>query len=229
MKKISLALLLPLLGSPVFAADNPWYAGVSLGTNWLSNDDISRTTFGPAGPRTNSDIEPDFNRRSSYSAVVGYRISDAWSIEGEYAYRNNKTNHVTTASFADWDFDTVGLRSNSVMANARYTFAGLGPLRPYVGAGVGASQFRMKWSRVSPGGGTLGSISDDNWAFAYQALVGMELELAKRWMLSAQYQYFRVDNPDVSTNRRLTAISTQTWEVNDYKAQTLSVGLRYAF
>lgn len=229
MRRLSLVVLLPLLGSPVFAADNAWYAGVSVGTNRLSNDDIARTTFIPAGPRPQADVRPDFNQRTAYGAVVGYRLSDAWSVEGEFAHRTNKTDHFSTAGSADWDTDQVELRSNSVMANARYSFSGFGPLRPYVGAGVGASQFRMKWTRSPPGSGTLGTISDDNWAFAYQALAGVEMELSNRWALSAQYQYFRVDNPNVSANRRLLPLATQTWEVNDYKAQTLSIGLRYAF
>ena len=230
MNRLALVLLLPLFASPVLAADSPWYVGASVGNNWLSDGDIPRTTYLNGAPTHLTDANADFDRRSTYSAVLGYRFSDAWSVEGEFAHRTNKTDRLSAAgvSSASMALEQVELRSNSVMANARYSFPGLGPLRPYVGAGVGASEVRMKWTRRPPANGA-GAISDDNWAFAYQAQVGLDLELAKHWTLNAQYQYFRVGSPDVSTNRRVTAITSQTWEVNDYKAQTLSIGLRYAF
>jgi opacity protein-like surface antigen len=113
------------------------------------------------------------------------------------------------------------------MANARYSFGNLGPLRPYIGAGLGASRLEMTWSRTQ--GASPGDLTDTSWDFAYQGLLGADVEIADRWSLYAQYQYFRIPSPGVSTRRQLTATVSQAWAFEDYKAQSVSIGLRRSF
>jgi opacity protein-like surface antigen len=52
--------------------------------------------------------------------------------------------------------------------------------------------------------------------------------VSPRWELFAQYQYFWVPDAGIAATTRRTT-SSNTYELDDYRSQAVSVGLRYRF
>jgi opacity protein-like surface antigen len=198
-----------------------WYLGGTLGLNWVADQDVDRTTrvgaLHPAIIETNL----DWDRGASLSAVLGYRLNANLRVEGELARRSNDIDRVRLptgfTTSADGD-NTV----TSVMLNALYEFSTGSPLNPYVGAGLGAAYLDFDITD------SLSSASDTNSAWAFQAIAGVNWAVSPRWELFAQYQYFWVPDAGIAATTRRTP-SSNTYELDDYRSQTVSVGLRYRF
>lgn len=117
----------------------------------------------------------------------------------------------------------------SAMANAYFDPAfHFGPLKPYVGAGLGISRFRA--SNVSAVGlpflGPItgfGPVTGSRTGFAYQAMAGVGVALAPRTTLTVGYRYFAT--PGVNTN----AGQFGRIHIDGLKIHGLEAGLRFAF
>lgn len=226
MKTISLlAATFLALGASTASADqaSKWYAGGALGTNWVKDYSIDRQTFIGGSPVGTTKLDVDMKSDVSYFGVVGYRYSDEWSVQGELSHRSNKSDSVKVSSGASLTQNEARLKSDALMVNAIYTVQGLGAIRPYAGIGLGAA--RLKIDKDDG----LGGANDSAWAFAYQGLVGAELELSRQWVAYGQYQYFATDKPNLrATSSRTT--SAQQYDLDSYPAsQTVSIGVRYNF
>jgi opacity protein-like surface antigen len=85
----------------------------------------------------------------------------------------------------------------------------LGPLNPYIGAGIG-------WANVAFDQDDL-DIDDDDWVFAYQGIAGAVLKLGERAGLFAAYRYFATDDPAFAG----TDI--------EYRTHNIEIGFRFGF
>jgi opacity protein-like surface antigen len=198
-----------------------WYLGGALGLNWVADQDVVRTTtvgaLAPAIIETNL----DWDRGASLSAVFGYRLNANLRLEGEFARRSNDIDQVRLPT----GFTATGggdIAVTSVIFNALYEFSTGSPLNPYVGAGLGAAYLDFDITD------SLSSASDTNSAWAFQAIAGVNWAVSPRWELFAQYQYFWVPDAGIAATTRRTT-SSNTYELDDYRSQTVSVGLRYRF
>jgi opacity protein-like surface antigen len=198
-----------------------WYLGGALGLNWVADQDVVRTTtvgaLAPAIIETNL----DWDRGASLSAVLGYRLNANLRVEGELARRSNDIDRVRLPT----GFTASGggdIAVTSVIFNALYEFSTGSPLNPYVGAGLGAAYLDFDITD------SLSSASDTNSAWAFQAIAGVNWAVSPRWELFAQYQYFWVPDAGIAATTRRTP-SSNTYELDDYRSQSVSVGLRYRF
>jgi opacity protein-like surface antigen len=223
LKTSFLAFVFLALGaSTAFAdPDSRWYVGGAIGANWLKDYSIDRTTLFNGAPGLSTKLYVDTQNDAAYFGVLGYRFTDAWSIQGELAYRSNKSDSVTTP-FGVLSGNDTRVKSASLMANAIYTVQGLGALRPYAGLGVGAVNVKLEKNDG------LGSTDDSDWAFAYQGLVGAEVNLSRQWSLYGQYQYLKASNLDLTATTSRGAFAQQ-YSLDSYTSQSLSVGVRYSF
>lgn len=131
----------------------------------------------------------DYDTGYILGAAAGYQISPNVGLELEYAYRS-----------ADADLKRVDgkgtTQSNAFMANAIYTFDGLGPngaFRPYLGAGIGAANLNYDGSSGTPN-------FDGSYNFAYQAITGVAYQLTPKWSLNGEVRYFGIVDQTLDNN-----------------------------
>ena len=138
-------------------------------------------------------LETGFNYDTGYilGGCRGYAISPNVAFELEYAYRN-----------ANADLKNVGrsgnVESNAIMANAIYTFQGMGPngaFKPYLGAGLGAADLNV---RARPGAPNFSG----DFNFAYQVITGVAYDLNPNWTLNGEVRYFGIADQDLENSER---------------------------
>jgi len=169
-----------------------------------NNFDVTDKASGDSG-RTG------FNYDTGYTlgAAAGYAISPNVAFELEYAYRNASADLKNSDVSGD-------VTSNAIMANAIYTFDGMGPngaFKPYLGAGLGAADLKY-----SPKG--IGDLSG-NYNFAYQVITGVGYALNPNWTLNGEVRYFGITDQDLENSTAKIKSSFNTFDA--------LVGLTYHF
>lgn len=91
---------------------------------------------------------------------------------------------------------------------------GLGAIRPYIGAGIGAAG-------IDVGDGRDGY--DNHWGVAYKGIAGVTFEVNPKLDLFAEYNYIAAPGVDLKTGS-----GRKDGEI-DYDAHLVNVGLRYNF
>jgi opacity protein-like surface antigen len=121
----------------------------------------------------------DFDSGYTLGVAVGFTYSPNVAIEAEYTYRK---------ADADWqgidNEDSGDAVANAFMLNALYKFVPDGaatPFQPYVGAGIGVGDFSVKQDDLK---------LEADYAFAYQAMLGMSYEVSLQGSLFAEVRYF---------------------------------------
>jgi opacity protein-like surface antigen len=132
-----------------------------------------------------------------------------FSFELEYFYLNPDIDRtVLPQSAIDGN-----VKFNNFMYNvmARYPE---GRFHPYFGAGIGFSYADASIQSTSPSGSA--STSENDTAFAWQILAGVDIDLTNSWTADIGYRYF-------STEPKLGNISLE------YKTSMVTLGLKYRF
>ena len=130
------------------------------------------------------------------SLYLGYAFSNGLRTELEGAYRRNELEIIefTDARGAINTGVNDDVDSTSLMANLYYDFDLSLALHPYVGVGLGVA--RVGYEITDPGAETdLFSTSVE--AFAYQAIIGLGVDLAPGWHISSDYRYWRTAKFDL--------------------------------
>lgn len=137
------------------------------------------------------DGSPSYDTGYLLGAAVGYKYSDAISVELEYAYRNSGLKSVS-----GFTIDRDKLTSNAVMLNGYYAFDAFGATqawRPYFGAGLGTVSTEYKIGNAS---GT--DTFKNNSQLGYQVMVGVAYDLNPKWDLYGEARYFGTENKSLS-------------------------------
>jgi len=192
--------LIVALACPISSHAGELYFGGTAGVSLTSDADV-------AGTGINTSI--DFDPGPIAVIAAGYKFDNGFRGELELAGRWNDVESVGSTSSSG---DTAAY---SGMLNALYDIKIEGPITPYVGAGLGIA--RIDDNSVSPIGGS--SVSDDDTALAYQAILGISYDLSESMALTADYRYFASD--DLS----LTTASSVAVE-QEYSSHAILVGLR---
>jgi len=165
-----LALALVVSFTPVAKAAEagPFYVGVFGG--YVMPDDLEN----------GRDISLD----ESYALGVkaGYIIpaTKRWlAVELEYAYLGDQD---LDESGASGEFNAMNLMLNAIL---RYPE---GRIHPYVGAGIGWSFAEFKAS-----GGGLSHVDDDDSAFGWQLMAGVNFEITPNWSADLSYRYMQAE------------------------------------
>ena len=99
---------------------------------------------------------------------------------------------------------TGAYKSYLGMINGYYDFAFFGPIKPYLGFGLGGA--RVNDDRQAVASNTLRITERDEWrtAFAYQARVGVSYDVLPMLDVSAGYRYVHIDGGDITPNGRIS-------------------------
>lgn len=125
----------------------------------------------------------DYDSGYIVGAAAGYQVNPHVALEFEYAYRSSDATLKNTGG------SDGTVRSSAYMANAVYTFNGIGPngaFRPYVGAGLGVAN-----QKYSPD--NFGSLNGD-YNFAYQFMTGVAYDINRNWTLNGEVRYFGIND-----------------------------------
>lgn len=197
------AVLLPF--SAQAAATEGFYVGAGAGVNWTQESDLRDY------PTVGSGLTEKFKLGGVGSLSAGYATALGLRSELEFAWRwRNSVKETDSASPA---LRNLGGKTSSIafMGNLLYDVDTGTPVTPYVGVGAGIAQVRK----------TLRGVSDEDWKFAYQGIVGAAYKMTDAVALTLDYRYFATVDP----NFDLGPVTSK----GEYQNHTFMVGLRYSF
>jgi opacity protein-like surface antigen len=172
---------------------------------------------------------------SSFVGGIGAGILLPHGFRIDLTYQNRSGYNLSGTDPAGTTFDPQ-LTSNSLMVSGFYTLpVSLGPVKPYIGVGIGASRNKLdniNWNDPTCCSGTLPGGSTTQ--FAWQLTLGAEWEFAKNWILEFYYSYadmgkfVKAQGSDVS-GAQFNASGTTDAATGKLRANELIFALRYDF
>jgi OmpA-OmpF porin, OOP family len=168
---------------PAVAQEPPGtYLGLGAGANF--QEGLSAT--GPAGGKTTL----NYNVGPLATAEVGYALGNGFRWELEFGYRQSDAKSVTVPSGATLP-SSLNIKANAqtfnYMVDGLYDFRFLPRWAVYLGAGVGAANVRVN---------NIGHA----WSFAWQAMTGLEYEIAPLTKLGIGYKFLGTGDLDFRSN-----------------------------
>lgn len=219
------------------AADNPWYAGVSL--NQASLDSIETVSDEPVASVTRR-IGFEADDDTGVGLSIGRKLltqGNGNTLSAELNYSNSE--HVLEEiRFMDNVFllsdGRAGgqLEVETIMARVKYQFD-LGSFKPYVGAGVGQSDLNVE----AVYGMAVGSVTGSQPPFATggDSATAVELRAGVEYQLNDTFgvffEYTTTDVGDIEFSRRgggPGGLSTTT-QSGDYAFDSLNLGVNFNF
>jgi outer membrane protein OmpA-like peptidoglycan-associated protein len=183
-----------LLAVPIVASAQPvtgLYMGAGVGVNLMQDEDISGSfppsgTFGGLG--IGGKLDPSLGPAGQLSLGWGFGNGLRVEVEGDYMankFQSASSGGTTFAAAGGWEQKFGG------MVNVLYDFVGIGPIEPYVGAGVGYQWAFEKNVDVYGGGNNIDLSTDSKGSFAYQGILGVALPIAAApgFAVTAEYRF----------------------------------------
>ena len=151
-----------------------------------------------------------------WGGVLGYDFGN-FRVDGELALRINKINSLNGAPI---DGDTSAF---SYMVNGYFDFPTNGPVKPYIGGGIGFATVSIDWH--VPGFFPLSQVSiadDSDSDVAYQFSAGIGYEINPRTTVSFGYRYF-------ATEELQMMFDSGTPFTMEYQSHEFNLVVRYMF
>jgi len=191
-----------------WAEGGSWYVGAKAGGNWIGRH--TRLNSNDFGAPVNGKVTYD----DGYIGAVqgGYAFRNGLRVELDGAWRYNQVDKV-------YGYGTGRGRMNNyaVMVDALYDIPVNYPIKPYVGFGVGASDYAPEKIRAD-GMPYPGYFGGDTWSFAYQAIAGAAYNIDDNIALMLEYRFFNRPNHDYPAGVH-----------TDYQSNSALIGVRYSF
>ncbi len=184
-----------------------FYGGGHLVLNILSDPD-----FELAGLVLSTNYDPG----ASLGGFWGYEFGN-FRVDGELAIRINKINSLNGAPI---DGDTSAF---SYMVNGYFDFPTNGPVKPYIGGGIGFATVSIDWH--VPGFFPFSQVSiadDSDSGVAYQFSAGIGYEINPRTTVSFGYRYF-------ATEELQMMFDSGTPFTMEYQSHEFNLVVRYMF
>lgn len=203
MKKLLfMGAAMAVLAAGSAQAQDDWRKGLYIkggaGWNHTQDQDISGGT------------EAELDEGVGLTGAVGYDFGDM-RTEMEVTFRKNGVDGLSAgASLPSPDGD---MQSTAFMANGYYDLPVGGPVKPYIGGGIGVAHVNVKDYSTA---GTTVADEDDN-VFAYQAMAGMEYAVNNKVDLYTEYKYFATEDVDFGGGAE-----------GDYRNHAIMAGLKYS-
>ena len=236
------ALMLPVAAALAQPVNGPYVAG-GVGYNWTQDIDIrsaSATLYDGTHLSSNGHVAT-LSSDGGFVGLgsVGYGFGDVFGtgggvrveLEGNYRGNTYKLN------YAGYNSTGIGSNNYGVMVNALYDF-NLGPVNPYIGAGLGYA-----WNSINSKtfGGSVGDLpgifhlpGSTEGSFAVQAILGASIPVGVPGLsLTAEYRFLAaVENETFNgsfTNSCHCAAGPASLTIGNQYNHSFLAGLRYAF
>jgi opacity protein-like surface antigen len=190
-KLILLSCIFVLLMSPsVFSAEG-FYVSGNIGPSILSDSDISDSE---AGLTLTADLT--FDTGITFGGAIGYDF-DKGRIELAVDYKSHDVDEWQDVSITGFgnlgDFSGDGeVTALSLLANGYFDIHTNSPVTPYLGGGIGFANIDVE--DLTFEGIEIGD--DDDTVFAYQAAVGIGIDVAENITVDVGYRFFGTSDPD---------------------------------
>lgn len=196
-----------LIGHANADQNTGWYLGVEGGGNWTSDTDATfSTTLPTSGP-----AQIEFDAGWAALATAGYAFPSHWRLEAEMGYRHNDVKSITGAVNT-----TRGeLNTTSLMGNLLYDIPVSERMTVSLGAGAGGVHTEFD-------DGTLDQ--DEDVAFAYQGIGGINYAISSGTDLTLNYRYLRTAAAEYHGQH---LAHTDFYDVDNVDHQTVTLGLRF--
>ena len=137
----------------------------------------------------------EFDSGLAIGLAIGVEMSDSFSLQFDIGYMKNDVDTLK--------IDGVGINpalfggsleqeQMPIMLSAIWNGSGSN-IQPYVGLGLGTTHGELTMNLDDTLFGTAVSVSDDEWAFTYQALAGIKFELSPSADMSIDYRFLHAD------------------------------------
>jgi opacity protein-like surface antigen len=210
------------VGANALAAQPDWYVGGDVGWNNAENVDLTFTS----GPHP-----VPFDDGWIGTLKAGARFG-AVRAEVEYAHRSNDAEFFGPPGSIDNARGSID--SDALMLNGYFDFKPQGKITPYVGAGVGAIQVEADNIRKDITFCCSGIVDDDDTAFAIQLMAGAAFAVTSSLDVTVEYRYLLADASfdyaiGCDVDDTIGSCGVEGKASDDYKNQSLLLGLRYRF
>lgn len=159
---------------------------------------------------------------SAIGVVAGVRMEGGVRFELEATRRNNS---FLSIDWSDAERATEGdVRSFAYMANVMVDLYP-GPMRPYVGFGLGAAT--VDFRNIRDANGLL--VDGTRTVFAGQAMAGVSADLGPGTQISAEYRFFATTEAHLRFDGGQRAAIAGRSADFEYRNNTLMIGIRQSF
>jgi OmpA-OmpF porin, OOP family len=185
--------LLAAAASPSFAQSSGYtgpngpYVRLEGGDSLPTNQSVT-----VSGAPTNGSGTITRNNGYVVGGAGGYKFGH-WRLEGDVDYSENG---VKSLSSSFGNSGLTGTTSNlALMVNGYYDIGNWWNFVPYVGVGIGATDYA--YNHLSTTTNTAVA-NGHSMQFAYQPIVGIQYLINTNWSVGAEYRYFASTDPSVS-------------------------------
>jgi outer membrane protein OmpA-like peptidoglycan-associated protein len=224
------------LSTAAIAEEGIWYGTIAAGANWL--DDVDGTATVPTTVLfTFIEHDHEFDQgwvvSASYGVTLGHYLGSSWRTELELSYRTNDIEASRTTSFlGTFPVPMSGEASSfSQMLNLIYDVPIGETFMLSLGGGVGGALANVEIAGTTAGFGLVTntlSIDDDDYAFAWQAIAGLSVNLSDTMQIFAEYRFHNVQDISAVGSVSGTAFTAQLTG-QDLQSQSGLLGLRMYF
>ena len=204
-RTVGILLALGVLSAP--AAHAEWYAAFFAGLN-----DVDDTTIGP----DLGILDTSYDSGVAWGIAGGYEF-ERFRLEGEIL--SERENDVDVHRLDGVELQgSVGTLENEVgIGNILYDFWREARVSPFIGVGIGLAEITTSDYGFD---GLPETFAEDN-VLAYQAIIGLGIEVNPQWTLQFDARYFETEDAELDFAGSLVEIS--------YSAVNVTAGLRYSF
>jgi opacity protein-like surface antigen len=205
-----------------------FYGGLEAGV--IIPDDLSLNASGVIGGVASTlSGNLTFNAGPSVGLILGYNLNDYFAAEGNFFYGGFDTDkfNATLTGFAAGSFSLSvngHVDTETFLANAIWRPLGRSNFTPYIGAGLGFTNFDVTINSLSGGGATAAVNSSSSEAdLAVDALVGFDWTATDHWTLGGRYRFLWVNTSSVGSGGGIAASS------GNFTAHVLTANATYHF
>jgi opacity protein-like surface antigen len=222
----------PVVAPPVVADVGGWYLRGHIG---VSNQKVRRLD-NALFDESVIVSEKDFDAAVFFGGGVGYQVNRwvRFDVTAEYRHDSKFNGFDTYTAFGGGTNDYSAKKKEYLfLANAYVDIGTWYGITPYLGAGIGGTRLTIgdltDINAVTAGGGTAGSNSE--WNLAWALYAGFGYQLTENWTVDLGYRYLHLG--DGSTGDIVNFDGTNAvfnpLEFNDVSSHDIMIGLRYRF
>lgn len=144
----------------------------------------------------------------SVAAAFGIHLADAMKAEAEFSYASAGVSELSGLDKDDFK-ELPRLAVMSIIANGLYELDTGGPLRPFIGLGIGPALASFSFGKLkttADAGSTGVDLPEEiasGWGAAYQARLGVAYELFDGLSVQLGYRFFGMDTTILNYERKL--------------------------
>ncbi|NCA82334.1 MAG: porin family protein [Opitutae bacterium] len=203
MKKIVLGIWIAWMAAPGWAGDGkPFYAGVSGGLA-MPMDMLEEWSWEERGQ--SADLKEELKNGLLAGVKAGYvppALGGFFAAEVEYSYQRAEFDKIMSPGFAAGPHAISGFYSPATDSHVEFQslFLNLlvrypdGKVHPYAGIGPGVTRCSVSFNEanLTTEGFGFAETGDDT-AFCWQAVAGVDFDVAERVVVGAGYRYFAAE------------------------------------